>query len=356
MIEQLKKSLDKSNMYQTIKDFPKQVASAIEIGKNCPLFNSVGTPKNFVIIGMGGSAIGGDLLRSYCAALPGAGHLRMEVCRYYEPPDNIFQNTYVIASSYSGGTEETLGAVELALKKTNRILCITSGGTLAEKAREWELPTALIPGGLMPRAALGYSFFTMLGVLMRSGAFEPSALKETEIALAELPEMLEALSDKYSNINDNPALTLAKNLQGKIPIVYSPAVRLDAVNLRFRCQIQENAKQLCFGALLPEMNHNEINSFAYPPDLLSRIAVITLQDPDDHSKLKIRFSALNSIMSDSGIPVFNYSGNSRALLIRMLELVYFADWVSYYLALLNGADPTPIPIISRLKEILLGSK
>lgn len=352
MIENLKKEFDSQNMFQTIKDFPKQAANAIEIGRTCPVFDSPSQMKNIVVLGMGGSAIGGDLLRSYCAALPGAGHLRVEVSRSYTPPENIFPNTYIIASSYSGGTEETLSSLNIALEKTKRAVCITSGGELAHIAGELKLPTVIIPGGFMPRAALGYSFFPMLHLLMRCGAFEKNALAETEAALVEMIAKLNELAEIYSDMTGNPALELAQNLHGKIPVVYSASSRLDAVNLRFRCQIQENSKQLAFGALLPEMNHNEINSYAYPADLLSRMAVVTLQDPDDHPKLKLRFDALTSIMNETGIPVYNFIGTGKHLLTRMFEIIYLADWVSYYLALLNGADPTPIPIISRLKELL----
>lgn len=352
MLDKLKSELDKQNMFQTIKDFPTHVRKALEIGKSCPVFASPSMPKNIVVFGMGGSAIGGDLLRSYSAATRGAGHLRIEVCRNYEPPENLFNNSYVIASSYSGGTEETLSALNLASEKTNRILCITSGGELATIAEQRGYPAVIIPGGFMPRAALGYSFFPMLCVMMRIGAYNPEAIAETEAALDELLGKLDELSELYSDTNGNPALELAVNLIGKIPVFYSASTRIDAVNLRFRCQIQENSKQLAFGALLPEMNHNEINSFAEPADLLGRLAVVLLQDPDDHPKTKLRFDALKSIMQESSVPVYSYSGTGKHLLTRMFEIIYLADWVSYYLALLNGADPTPIPIISRLKELL----
>lgn len=347
------KTIDTLGMFKVLNDFPEQVAQAIEIGRKSPVFSEFENPKNFLVLGMGGSAIGGDLLRSYSQATAGAEHLQIVVNRGYEIPNYIDDSWFVIASSYSGGTEETISGYKAAKKKTKNIIAITSGGELENLAKEDGFPVIKIPAGLMPRCALGYSFVALLFQLMRISAYKKQAISETTEALVEISDLLNAKAKEYSEINDsNQAIKLAEKLFNKIVVVYSAETRLDIVNLRWRGQIQENAKQLAFGSFLPEMNHNEINSWDFPVDAYKAFSVVMLQDKLDHERTKIRFDALKSILSDAGIENNSISGNGKHLLTRMFDLIYLADWTSYWLAMMNEVDPTPIPVISKLKGLL----
>jgi glucose/mannose-6-phosphate isomerase len=346
---------DTQNMFEVLKNFPNQVREACEIGKNCPLFNEYNEPTQIVILGMGGSAIGGDLLRSYGASLDGAGHLSIIVNRNYTLPKFVNENTYIIANSYSGNTEETLSGFTEALKKTKHIISICSGGELERESIENNIPVIKIPGGLQPRCALGYSFFPLLYLMMRIGAFKNEAIETTNKAIEELLPMLDDASEKLSELSDdNPAISLAERFSGNIPVFYSASKRLDMVNLRWRCQIQENAKQAAFGNQLPEMNHNEINAWSFPEEIKKIGVPVFLLDPEDHPRVKMRFDALYDIFTEMDYHVYTLISEAKYLLTRMFNLTYMADWTSYYLALINNVDPTPIPLINKLKDYLSG--
>jgi len=343
--------LDKSNMFQTLLDFPKQVEKALEISDSAK-----GLPqtevKDYLVLGMGGSAIGGSLLSSYVSSIVGLKHLNVRVNRDYNIPGNIDEHVAVIASSYSGGTEETISGLHQAAEITKNIICITTGGELGKIAEMNSFEQVEIPSGMMPRCALGYSFFPMLGILLKSSSVNDEIKNRVNDEIIECISTLQRKADLYSALStDNPAIIAAKNIHGKIPVIYSSNT-LDSVNLRWRCQIQENAKNLSFGHVLPEMNHNEINSWSNPSDTLNKFSVIILNDISDNDKINARFDAVESILLEAGIEVQKFSGEGSGILSRMFDLIYLGDWTSYYLAILNNEDPTPIPLISRLKELL----
>ncbi len=348
------KSIDKSNMFEILQNFCNQIKEAISIGTSSPIFNiSKIKPQKFIILGMGGSAIGGDLLRSYFREIDGASHLEIIINRNYTIPEYIDNSWFVIASSYSGGTEETISAYNLVKEKTKNILAITSGGELARIAENDGFPIIRIPAGLMPRCALGYSFFTMLMQLIRLGAVDETTANIIKAQVDETLSITEAKAKDYSQIKpQNLAYSIAEKLKGKIPVVYSADTKMDVVNLRWRGQLQENAKNLAFGAYLPEMNHNEINSWSFPQNLIQNFIFILLQDKEDHPQIRRRFEAIAEIFSQLNCEVISLESSANSLLARMFDMIYLGDWVSYWLALLNGVDPTPIPLISKLKSIL----
>lgn len=348
-------SIDSLNLFKVISTFPEQVSKAIQFGQTAPVLNLQKHPKTIVVLGMGGSAIGGDLLKSLISTFPENNDLTVLVNRHYDLLYPINRDTVVIASSYSGNTEETLRAFEEATDFTDHIVCITSGGKLAEEARAHRLPLILIPSGFMPRAALGYSFFPTLLMLIRNSFFCKETVRSIGTSLHNLQETLKQLSAKYANFEDpnNYALQLARTLKDKAVVIYSSCGLMESVNLRWRCQIQENAKQLAFGNLLPEMNHNEVNSFTYPENLSKNFAVLFLRDLSDNPNISTRIKALTEILrAETGDIISIESSKSETVLERMFESIYLADWVSFYLAILNGIDPTPIPKITMLKDIL----
>lgn len=347
------KEIDSQNMFGTLTSFPDQIFDAIRIGKDVPFFDNPNSNQLF-ILGMGGSAIAGDLLYNLLSNTEGAEHLSITVNRNYTIPSTINENSNVIISSYSGGTEETLTAFDLAIKKTKHIICICSGGELYNKAKLYNLPVISIPKGYQPRAAIGYSFFPILFTILKSNLIDVSAKEKIFKDIEDLVNILKEKANFYSNISDksNYALNIAHKIYDTIPVIYSSVDRLSAVNFRWRCQIQENAKNMAFGNLLPEMNHNEINSWSYPRYLSQRFSMILLIDKDDNQRIKNRFNALKNILDNQFATIITIESEYQSFLHRIFDITYLGDWISYYLAILNRVDPTPIPLISKLKDFL----
>jgi glucose/mannose-6-phosphate isomerase len=350
-------SADKANMFNVLLSFPEQVRHAVSIGDEAPFFSSPLKSTDIHVLGLGGSAIGGDLVRSYCAATKGANSLSIAVSRTYDIPGSVNEHSAVIASSYSGDTEETLSAFRQARSATKNLLCITTGGSLAEQAKKHKVPVIRIPAGFQPRCALGFSFFPLLATIMKHPAVSKQARTSTAKAVSEVVSLLDKLSEIYAQPGPkNPALRLAKKLHGTIPVVYSASERLDAVNVRWRGQIQENAKNLAFGHVLPEMNHNEINGWAYPKNMRNNFSIVLLRDPADHARVALRFEAVKNILRKSAKEIHEVVGEGDSLLARMFTTIYLGDWVSYYMAMLNNVDPTPVPVIMTLKSVLAEQK
>ena len=231
---------DEGNMFEILKNFPDQVREALEISGNIPAFNAKIRSNNFAVLGMGGSAIGGDLLASYTAALPGADHINILINMTYNIPAYINKDYNVIASSYSGNTEETISGFKQAAERGANIISVTTGGELAKLSEENNLPKITVPAGLQPRCAIAYSFFPILYTVMNSGAFSQDAIDTTEKAIEELIQKLDEKSKIYTIPDEtkNPALMIARILVGTIPVVYSSSERMNIVNLRWRGQFQ----------------------------------------------------------------------------------------------------------------------
>ncbi|MBL7998465.1 MAG: bifunctional phosphoglucose/phosphomannose isomerase [Candidatus Kapabacteria bacterium] len=348
---------DKANMFNVLLTFPEQVRHAISIGDEAAFFTNKPESNDVVVLGLGGSAIGGDLVRSYCAATAGADSLNISVSRGYTLPGTVNDKTLVVASSYSGDTEETLSAYQTARKKTKNLLCISTGGKISAMAKKQGVPLITIPKGFQPRCALGYSFFPLLATVMRHPSVTAKARKNTQAALLETIDVLDKLSGLYAMPGPkNPAFQLAKKLAGTAPVIYSANERMDAVNLRWRGQIQENAKNVAFGHVLPEMNHNEINGWGYPKGVTKNFSVVLLRDVDDHPRVKIRFDALKGIIKSNVKSIYEVHGEGTSLMARMFSAIYLGDWVSFYMAMLNNVDPSPVPVIMKLKAMLADAK
>jgi glucose/mannose-6-phosphate isomerase len=340
------KRIDPKGMYTWIADFPKQAAHAVAIGKKAKLKLNVKGIQNIVLTGLGGSAIGGDLLRSYLGnelAVP------FIVNRYYTLPKFVGPKTLVIISSYSGNTEETISAYKDAIKRKAKVLCISTGGVVAEMAKKQKHPWVQVPPGLSPRAALGYSFFPLLVVLSKLGI-----IKSKDKDIKETLQLLAAKSAQYSNplASENAPLRLAEQLKGKFPIIYSPAEHLDTINVRWRGQIAENAKQLSSGHVLPEMNHNELVGWKVLTELMSKMHVIFLRDAGTHPRVAVREAITKQIVSQYAGGVTEVVSEGKSLLARMFSLIHFGDWVTLYLAILNIEDPEPVKVIDFLKNEL----
>lgn len=336
---------DNSNMFEVLENFAHQIEEAVEIGNSAAADVSYSNIKNIIICGMGGSAIGGDLLRS---TLQYETKIPIFVNRNYRLPSFADENTLVIASSYSGNTEETLSAYMEAKEKGCRIICISSGGNLSLLAENEKRVLIKIPKGYQPRCALAYSFFPLL-ILMNKMGFSGDKTDE----INEVISRIKKRSEEYTKISDsNPAIKIAGHLQGKFPVIYSSTDLLDIANLRWRCQMNENAKSLAFGNLLPEMNHNEIVGWQENPELLKKIAIVSLEDKKDHEQIRKRQEITLDIISPLADMQIRIEGEGISLLERIFDLIYLGDWVSFYLAILNKVDPTPVEKINYLKSKL----
>jgi glucose/mannose-6-phosphate isomerase len=217
-----------------------------------------------VVVGLGGSGIGADLVQALCADKL---KLPFSVCKHYQLPAYIDAHSLVIASSFSGNTEETLAAVAVAVERKATVFCITSGGKLAEFAQQNGLFTVLLPvEAACPRAHLGYSCINLLFILQKIGLLEGWDLK------GQLTRSFEALHQKQDLIREK-ADQLAADLVEKVPFLYADSL-IEPLLIRFKQQINENAKQLCHTAVFPEMNHNELVGWVFPAFLLKNTGFI----------------------------------------------------------------------------------
>lgn len=335
---------DSQGMFDLMCKFPDLWAEGVELSRDVDPGVKIDEISHIVVAGMGGSAIGGDLMRSFVeqtASIP------VFVNRSYELPAFVGEKTLFIASSYSGNTEETLSALEQAMERGAKVFCITSGGRLQTVAQGHGFAHILIPGGLPPRAALPYSFAPQLALAAKLGL--------TEITDADQQEAVTLLHegvDAYSNTEGNEALQLAHTVKDHAALVYSCTGFLDAVNVRWRGQFEENAKTLAFGNVFPELNHNEIVGWDHSKAFLDKFGVVVLRDRDDHPRIQHRIAVTRSILESKAAFWIEKSSSGNSRLARMLSLIQLGDWVSLYLAALNKVDPTPIPLIDRLKEAL----
>lgn len=310
-------------------------------------WKAVSAPRAVILAGMGGSAISGDLLRDYAEDELRAPVL---VVREYGLPAWAGPDCLFVAASYSGGTEETLSSYADARRRGIPTVALCSGGRLKELAVADSVPWAGFPGGYQPRAALGWSFFTLLGAFIRLGLIGP---RDREVAGA-----VRAMQDGANRLGPevpeerNQAKQLARWMSEGLPILYSPGRRLGAVAFRWRTQINENGKYFAHQATLPEQNHNEIVGWEKSQPWLRGSRVVGLRDRDDHPRVQARLRIACRMAEEAGAGVQMLETEGESLLQRLFSLLVLGDWVSLYLGFINGVDPTPVANIDRLKSEL----
>ena len=342
-------TLDTQNMYQRIHDFPEQLADAQKIGGKWDFDpNEFAGVANITLAGMDGSAIGGDLVRSIVANELQAP---FTICRNYRLPEYVDDESLVIVSSYSGNTEETLNALDDAQKRKAMIVCLTTGGKLAEVASAEGYPILKIPGGLQPRAALGYSFVPLLSLFSKL-QFIKSADKAVAETITALKDARKKLT-RETSIMDNSAKKLAEMFAGRIPLIYSGPELTDTVAVRWRGQFSENSKSLAFSNQFPEMNHNELVGWSEVAEQFAdKLAVVLLRDEDDNPRVKFRLDSFRAVAKKLGVPVSDVLSSGTSRVTRAMSLVQIGDFASYYFAIANGVDPTPVDAIENLKKEL----
>ena len=340
---------DESSMLELIESFPEQCQDAKRIGDEFELPQGFKRSyKNIVCTGVGGSAVGADLARSYICR---EARIPVSINRDYTLANFVGPDTLVIVSSYSGNTEETLSAYREAVSRGSGIIAITSGGKLEKTAKKDGFPCLMIPEGFPPRCALGYSFFPLIAVLAKIGIIKDQA-KSTDEVIRHLRRLKDSRIGYRIPYKENPAKKMAAEIFGKFPVVYGSSGHTDAIVTRWRGQLAENAKTLSSGNLFPEMNHNEIVGWDNPKKVLKDCVAIILRDASDHPRVLKRMDVTKRILNKEKIKVLEARSSGKELLARLFSLVYFGDYVSFYLAILNGSDPTPVEKITMIKKEL----
>ena len=337
---------DSSDMLKRIGEMPHQCSEAWRSAMSFPLPPDYSGVDKVVILGMGGSAIGGDLLRSL---MLGEAKIPILVHRDYDLPPLVNERTLVIASSYSGNTEETLSSFSQALNTPAKKLAITTGGRLKALADESSVPAFCFKYAAEPRAAFGYSFFSLLGLFQSLGIISIQ-LKDIDETIRILGE-LTARFDKGAPLETNPSKQLATKLWGHLIIIYGAGI-LSKVAFRWKTQFNENSKTSAFSECLSELNHNAVVGYKFPEWLAEKGFVVMLRSPTLHPRILARYKVTAELLTDAGIPHEVVDAKGESPLAQMMSAVLFGDYVSYYLALLNGVDPSPVAAIDYLKRRL----
>ncbi|MDH7477077.1 MAG: bifunctional phosphoglucose/phosphomannose isomerase [Candidatus Bathyarchaeota archaeon] len=334
--------IDKSNMLSFCVNASKHYEEAAKIARKFSI--SYPKPQKIIVAGMGGSAIGGELLKDWArdkALVP------IEVERDYSLPAYADKNTLVFVVSYSGETEETLSVFVEAIKKECMIVCVSSGGKLYGYAEKFGLPFIRVHSGIPPRAALPYLFTPLLIVLEKFGL-----VSNVEIEISEAINTLKRVGsenspEKPSRINFSK--TLALNVNGTVPIVYGFGF-YRAVAQRFKQQFNENSKIPSKWEFLPELNHNEIVGWEKAGKMAKNFSAIFLRDEEEPKEIRERIEATKELMRKEKLKVFEVWSVGKSKLAKMLSTICIGDFTSVYLALLRGIDPTPVKTIALLKE------
>jgi len=330
--------IDSHNTRAVLMDFPAQCRAAVGLALSSS--GALPRPRAVIVAGMGGSAAGGDLLAA-CAAE--RVDVPVLVHRGYGLPALGGAADLVIVVSYSGETVETLSAAATALERGCRVVAITAGGRLAALARRHHLASVTLPGGLMPRMALGYLFFPMLAVLR---AADLTVAKDAEVE--EALGGLEALTGEFAPASPtaaNEAKRLALALGDRLPVIYGGPVT-GPVAYRWKTDLEENAKTFAVAGALPEMNHNEIE--VWGTRIPQALHVVLLRDAHEDAEITRRFVLVRELIADQ-VGVSEAWTRGTGGLARLLSLIALGQWTSFYLAALRGVDPWAVPVLESFK-------
>jgi len=338
------KAVDKSNMISFCVNSAKLYREAAGLADKIKL--NYPKPDNIIVAGMGGSGIGGDLLKDWARnqiAVP------IEVNREYELPAYAGKKTLVLITSYSGDTEESLSAFLDASRRKCMIFCVTSGGALLENAERLKIPHLRVPVGMPPRAALPYLFVPLL-ICMEKMGLVSGASEE----LSEAFQLLQKISK--DNAPEKPTIenfskALALNVGQTSPVVYGFG-SYRSVAMRFKQQFNENSKVPAKWEVFSELNHNEIVGWERAGKLEKCFSAIFLRDREEPTAIQSRIEITRELVEQAGVGVMEVQAQGKSRLARMLSLVCIGDFTSVYLAVLHGVDPTPVKTISYLKDTL----
>jgi len=341
--------LDPKGMLASIADLPEQCEDAWRKVLHLDLPGEHHQAGRMVIVGMGGSAIGADLLRTLVESdCP----IPVSVHRNYMLPAYVDNQTLVIVCSHSGNTEEALSGFEDALRRGAPVLAITTGGELWHRASQRGLPVWSYHYPAQPRAAVGYSLMYLLGVLQHLGFVADKSLDVSE-AISVMRQWQTEIGASVP-VEQNAAKSLAQKLHWRLPVVYA-AEHLSEVARRWKGQLNENSKSWAVFDALPELDHNSVVGYALPATMAKLVHLVMLTSPLLHPRVLLRFDITRALLAREGIGHDTVEARGTSALAQALSLVHFGDYVSYYLAMLNAVDPWSIGNIEFVKDRLRAS-
>ncbi len=325
-------TLDTTGLRNRLRCFPLQCREAWDKAYAFTLPSSFRGVRGVVVAGMGGSAIGGDLLAGLAFL---KSSVPISICRDYRLPSYVDEHTLVLACSYSGETEETLAAFRQALKQGAKVAAVTSGGTLAAKAMENRVPVLLVSYEGEPRTALGYGFLVPTVLLMNLGLISDMTRAFRE-ALGVLDALLAAVGEECP-ASKNPAKSIAQDLLGRLPVIYGAGI-FSGVARRWKTQLNENSKVWASFDLLPEANHNSVEGYSLPAHSSQHCHVVLLKPGFLHPRTELRFQVTRELLDMASIPHTTITGRGESALSQILSAVVLGDYVSYYLAILGSVS------------------
>ena len=324
-------------MRKHIEGFIVQLEDAFSIGEKIQFIIPDKKLSNVLILGVGGSGIGGTIAAK--TALLGAG-IPVMTCNDYHIPEYVNESTLVIACSYSGNTEETLIALKKCQSKGTEIAAVTSGGELQRICEENNYNHIIIPGGNPPRTCLGYSLTEQIFILVKYKILPEAAVEELKSAIQLL---------KTNNLDIiKEADIVAQRLFGKLPVIYATD-KFEPVSIRFRQQLNENSKELCWHQKFPELNHNEIVGWASGN---SNLSVVMFRNDGDYYRTQERMEFMKKVILDKGSTVTEIKSKGNSFIEKALYLIYLTDWTSLFIAEKKQIDPVEIRVIDALKDHL----
>ncbi len=341
---------DPHDMMGLVLRFPDQCRQASAIGERFGEGARFGEVRQVVLTGLGGSAIGGDFARCLMEEF---GSAPLIVNRDYTLPKWVGPHTLVVAASYSGNTEETLNAYQQARDLGAQRAAITSGGQLRGLAEEDGVPLAIVPGGQPPRSATGFMFFPLMHLLMHAGLLNRRLSEQIDETIVLAEQMAGRLGPAIP-LERNEAKRLAAALHGKLPVIYGSQGYRGAVAMRWKGQFNENAKQAAFANVLPEQNHIEALAWVLAQKQAQNWAVVLLRDPAELTETPriARRVEITKELVGKETEVHEVWAEGSSFLAKMFSLIYFADFMTVYVAILNGVCPTDMATLDYLKAEL----
>ncbi len=346
-LEEIRK-IDQENIIEIFLNFPENIEQALELARGTDLDPSIQASaiSNIVITGMGGSAIGGDILNAW---LMDRLDIPIMVNRDYTIPAFANANTLLIGVSYSGNTQETLDAVEEAHKRNCKIVCITSGGQLEEFCNKTQITLIQIPSGMPPRSATAFLLFPLAVILEKLKLVDPQA--EITSTLGTLRKLREELKPEVP-LDNNPGKKIALEIKDTFPLIYGYGF-LVPIAQRLKTQFNENSKILAGFGSFPESTHNDIIGWAEDEDYVKQqFSVIYLRSDNEPEKATRQIEYTKGLQDGHVHNVLELKAPEGTRLEQMLYLLYLGDFISIYLAILKGVDPTPVVAIDKMKKAL----
>ncbi|MBM3291530.1 bifunctional phosphoglucose/phosphomannose isomerase [Candidatus Bathyarchaeota archaeon] len=339
------RKLDSKGMLDVVHKFPENCLDAISTAERNDLGLLTGKYfKNVIIVGMGGSAVGGLLIRDW---LKFTCKIPFIVLRDYTLPEFVAEDTLILAVSYSGNTEETISALLEGLKRKSSIITFCSGGKMEQIAKEYNLLLFKLPQGYQPRAAMPYQFFAVAVVLKKLGLIN-DLWREVEEAIAIVTSLRKELQPE-TPLKDNISKLLALELRDYIPLIYGSSIH-EAVAYRFNTQFNENGKSPAGTNFFPEAFHNSVMAGEGRRELLKHLCALIIHDPLEDPDIAAKITRFIRILESKFAKVVEVEARGNGRLARILSALYIGDYTSIYLGVLYGKDPSSTDSIDILKK------